>query len=180
MRGQYQEYEGEIGGRSDTETYVALKLGIENWRWAGVPFYVRTGKKLAMRASEIVITFKRKPHDIFANGKQTNAKDDLPNRLVIRLQPQEGLRLQLISKEPGPGGMRLFPSELNLSFDNTFEARLPDAYERLLMDTARGNQTLFMRHDEVLAAWAFVDPRYRARSPDAAKLVSCGHFWPRR
>ena len=74
MRGQYQEYEGEIGGRSDTETYVALKLGIENWRWAGVPFYVRTGKKLAMRASEIVITFKKKPHDIFANSKGKGIK----------------------------------------------------------------------------------------------------------
>jgi glucose-6-phosphate 1-dehydrogenase len=178
MRGQYQEYEGEIGGRSDTETYVALKLGIENWRWAGVPFYVRTGKKLAMRASEIVITFKRKPHDIFANGKQANAKDDLPNRLVIRLQPQEGLRLQLISKEPGPGGMRLFPSELNLSFDNTFEARLPDAYERLLMDTARGNQTLFMRHDEVLAAWAFVDPVIALARQTPPSLYRAGTFGP--
>ena len=86
---------------------------------------------------------------------------DRPNRLIIRLQPAEGVKLQLISKEPGPGGMRLFPAELNLSFDDTFGGRLPDAYERLLMDTARGNQTLFMRHDEVLAAWAFIDPILR-------------------
>ena len=157
---------------------MGLRLGIENWRWAGVPFYVRTGKKLAMRASEIVITFKRKPHDIFADQKSRTDKDDLPNRLVIRLQPQEGLRLQLISKEPGPGGMRLFPSELNLSFDNTFGARLPDAYERLLMDTARGNQTLFMRHDEVLAAWAFVDPVIEMAKKTPPSLYRAGTFGP--
>ena len=178
MRGQYQEYEGEIEGRSDTETYVALKLGIENWRWAGVPFYVRTGKKLAMRASEIIITFKEKPHDIFANGRTSEPKENMPNRLVIRLQPQEGVRLQLISKEPGPGGMRLFPSELNLSFDNTFDARLPDAYERLLMDTARGNQTLFMRHDEVLAAWSFIDPVIKLASQTPPSLYRSGTFGP--
>ena len=179
MRGQYQEYEGEIGERSDTETYVALKLGIENWRWAGVPFYVRTGKKLAMRASEIIITFKEKPHDIFANGRDAEPKENMPNRLVIRLQPQEGVRLQLISKEPGPGGMRLFPSELNLSFDNTFDARLPDAYERLLMDTARGNQTLFMRHDEVLAAWSFIDPVIKLASQTPPSLYRSGTFGPK-
>ena len=178
IRGQYQEYEGELGKRSDTETFVGLRLGIENWRRAGVPFYVRTGKKLAMRASEIVITFKRKPHDIFADQKSRTDKDDLPNRLVIRLQPQEGLRLQLISKEPGPGGMRLFPSELNLSFDNTFGARLPDAYERLLMDTARGNQTLFMRHDEVLAAWAFIDPVIEMAKKTPPSLYRTGTFGP--
>ena len=144
MRGQYQDYEAELGKSSNTETYVALKLAVDNWRWAGTPFYVRTGKKLATRASEIVITFKSKPHDIFANGRSPADQDDLPNRLIIRLQPAEGVKLQLISKEPGPGGMRLFPAELNLSFDDTFGGRLPDAYERLLMDTARGNQTLFM------------------------------------
>ena len=131
--GQYQEYAGELGQDSDTETYVAMKLAIDNWRWAGVPFFVRTGKKLSHRASEIVITFKQRPHDIFRrNGN--DAIDSQPNRLIIRLQPSEGLRLQLISKQPGPGGMRLFPSELNLSFDDTFNERLPDAYERLLMD----------------------------------------------
>ncbi len=178
MRGQYQDYEGELGARSDTETFVALRLGIENWRWAGVPFYVRTGKKMAVRASEIVITFKRKPHDIFAGPQLRRPADDLPNRLIIRLQPQEGLRLQLISKEPGPGGMRLFPSELNLSFDDTFDSRLPDAYERLLMDTARGNQTLFMRHDEVLAAWSFIDPVIKLAQKTPPVLYRAGSFGP--
>ncbi|MDA1237543.1 MAG: glucose-6-phosphate dehydrogenase, partial [Proteobacteria bacterium] len=130
---------------------------IDNWRWAGVPFYIRTGKKLTQRASEIIITFKDRLHDIFTKSGDIPSPTQ-PNRLVIRLQPSEGLRLQLVSKQPGPGGMRLFPSELNLNFDEAFNERLPDAYERLLMDTARGNQTLFMRLDEVLAAWDFIDP----------------------
>jgi len=178
VTGQYQDYEHELDGLSQTETYVALRMGIENWRWAGVPFYIRTGKKLSLRASEIVITFKPKPHDIFKKAGAPAGEDDLPNRLVIRLQPQEGLKLQLISKAPGPGGMRLFPSELNLSFNDTFSARLPDAYERLLMDTARGNQTLFMRHDEVLAAWAFIDPVISLASELAPSLYRQGTFGP--
>lgn len=155
--GQYEDYTEELGTSSNTETYVAMKLAVDNWRWAGVPFYIRTGKKLQQRASEIIITFKDRPHDIFSSSGDRKILGQ-PNRLIIRLQPSEGLRLQMTSKQPGPGGMRLFPSDLNLSFDETFEERLPDAYERLLMDTARGNQTLFMRVDEVLAAWAFIDP----------------------
>ncbi len=156
--GQYQDYPNEVGVKSSTETYVALKVLIDNWRWAGVPFYIRTGKKLKIRASEIVITFKNRPHDIFTSDSVTNQGVEIPNRLIIRVQPHEGLRLLLTSKEPGPGGMRLFPSELNLSFGETFNQRLPEAYERLLMDIARGNQTLFTRLDEVLAAWDFIDP----------------------
>ena len=156
--GQYQDYPHEVGATTSTETYVALKVLIDNWRWAGVPFYIRTGKKLKTRASEIVITFKGRPHDIFNSGGIIYQEAEIPNRLIIRVQPNEGLRLLLTSKEPGPGGMRLFPSELNLSFGETFNERLPEAYERLLMDTARGNQTLFMRFDEVLAAWEFIDP----------------------
>ncbi len=178
VRGQYQDYETELGKPSDTETYVAMKLWVDNWRWAGVPFYIRTGKKLAMRASEIVITFKSKPHDIFSKSRAGSSDDALPNKLIIRLQPAEGVRLQLISKEPGPGGMRLFPSELNLSFDDTFGGRLPDAYERLLMDTARGNQTLFMRHDEVLAAWAFIDPVLEQAAGHTPHLYKAGTFGP--
>ena len=175
--GQYQEYANELSRPSNTETYVAMKLAIDNWRWAGVPFYIRTGKQLARRASEIVITFKQRPHDIFQrNGG--GAIESPPNRLIIRLQPREGLRLQLISKEPGPGGMRLFPSELNLSFGETFEARLPDAYERLLMDTARGNQTLFMRRDEVFAAWDLIDPVIDIIKDRAPELYRSGTMGP--
>ena len=171
-----QSYQSQLGDVSKTETFVALKLFIENWRWAGVPFYIRTGKRLKERASEIVITFKKRTHDIFANGKSQS--DNHPNRLIIRLQPQEGLKLQLISKQPGPGGMRLFPAELNLSFDETFEQRLPDAYERLLMDVARGNQTLFMRHDEVMAAWKFIDPIIAAAAKKEPHIYTSGSFGP--
>ena len=173
---QVQSYQSQLGEASKTETFVALKLFIENWRWAGVPFYIRTGKRLKERASEIVITFKKRTHDIFANGKSQS--DNHPNRLIIRLQPQEGLKLQLISKQPGPGGMRLFPAELNLSFDETFEQRLPDAYERLLMDVARGNQTLFMRHDEVMAAWKFIDPVIAAAAKKEPHIYPSGSFGP--
>ena len=188
--GQYQDYPHEVGATTSTETYVALKLLIDNWRWAGVPFYIRTGKKLKTRASEIVITFKGRPHDIFNSGGIIDQEAEIPNRLIIRVQPNEGLRLLLTSKEPGPGGMRLFPSELNLSFGETFNERLPEAYERLLMDIARGNQTLFMRFDEVLAAWEFIDPLvdmatkhipliYRSGSmgPNDALLIKDARHW---
>jgi len=174
--GQYENYTQELNAQSNTETYVAMRVNIDNWRWAGVPFYIRTGKKLGLRASEIVITFKNRPHDIFSEQGE-NANDEFPNRLVIRVQPHEGLRLHLTSKKPGPGGMRLFPSELNLSFDETFAERLPDAYERLLMDIARGNQTLFMRSDEVLAAWDYIDPvieKVRKKSPEIYSADSMG------
>jgi glucose-6-phosphate 1-dehydrogenase len=175
--GQYQSYENELGKVSSTETFISLKVDIDNWRWAGVPFYVRTGKKLSTRASEIVITFKKKPHDIFSKIKE-GKEEDAPNRLIIRVQPQEGLKLKLTSKAPGPGGMRFFPSELNLSFGETFSDRLPDAYERLLMDVARGNQTLFMRLDEVLAAWDYIDPILEKAALDRPQLYREGTMGP--
>ena len=128
---------------------------IDNWRWAGVPFFLRTGKRLKTRASEIVITFKPIQHFIFDKTEKNNT---LPNQLIIRLQPDEGLKILLMSKEPGPGGIRISPSYLNLSFSDTFKNKIPDAYERLLMDVVRGNQTLFMRKDEVEAAWSWIDP----------------------
>ena len=173
---QTASYAQELGQKSNTDTFVALKLYIENWRWAGVPFYIRTGKRMAVRASEIIVTFKKRSHDIFAGAN--GAENNQANRLVIRLQPQEGLQLQLISKQPGPGGMRLFPSQLNLSFDDTFKTRLPDAYERLLMDVARGNQTLFMRHDEVMAAWDFIDPIISAAHSIAPEIYESGSYGP--
>ena len=139
---------------SDTETFVALKLGVANWRWAGVPFYLRTGKRLPQRVSEIVVGFRRVPHAIFDAGA-----DGIPaNRLVIRVQPDEGIKLWLMIKEPGPGGMRLQHVPLDMSFAKTFATPTPEAYERLLMDALRGNAALFMRRDEVEAAWKFIDP----------------------
>ncbi|MGH3648510.1 MAG: glucose-6-phosphate dehydrogenase [Micromonosporaceae bacterium] len=148
-------YRDELdGAASATETYVALKVGVQNWRWAGVPFYLRTGKRLDLHASEIVVQFRPVPHSIFPGISGGVA----PNRLVLRLQPDEGVRLHLVTKEPGPRGVRLRPVPLNLSFAETFKSRLPDAYERLLMDVVRGNPTLFMRRDEVEAAWSWVEP----------------------
>ncbi|RJG46381.1 glucose-6-phosphate dehydrogenase [Mesorhizobium sp. DCY119] len=165
VRGQYRAgasatgpvkgYVEELGnGESDTETFVAIKAEIANWRWAGVPFYLRTGKRLASRVSEIVIEFKPIPHSIF----EESAGNVIANQLVIRLQPDDGVKQWIMIKDPGPGGMRLRNVALDMSFAESFQERNPDAYERLLMDVIRGNQTLFMRRDEVEAAWKWIDP----------------------
>ena len=149
-------YKKDVKNNSSlTETFIALKLYIENWRWAGVPFYLRTGKRLKKQNSEIVITFKSLPHFIFDKNVSGEIK---ANQLIITLQPDEGLKVLLMTKEPGPGGLRLNPSYLNLSFANSYKKRIPNAYERLLMDVVRGNQTLFMSRNEVEAAWKWVDP----------------------
>ncbi|WP_034268613.1 glucose-6-phosphate dehydrogenase [Haloechinothrix halophila] len=166
VRGQYAPglvdgepvagYLDELDGKpSTTETFVALKAEVGNWRWAGVPFYLRTGKRLERRASEVVVQFRPVAHSIFPG-----IADEFiaPNRLVIRLQPDEAVRLHLVTKEPGPGGVRLRQVPLNLSFAETFDSRLPDAYERLLGDVVRGDPTLFMRRDEVEAAWQWTEP----------------------
>ncbi|MEN5277363.1 glucose-6-phosphate dehydrogenase [Brucella sp. TWI432] len=165
VRGQYRAgasaggpvkgYLEDLGSDdSNTETFVALKAEINNWRWAGVPFYMRTGKRLASRVSEIVVTFKPIPYSIFGE----HAGKVVANQLVIRLQPDEGVKQWLMIKDPGPGGMRLRHVPLDMSFAESFNERNPDAYERLIMDVVRGNQTLFMRRDEVEAAWRWVDP----------------------
>lgn len=165
VRGQYKAgasdggavkgYLDDLGnGESNTETFVAIKAEINNWRWAGVPFYLRTGKRLSERMSEIVVTFRPIPHSIFAGA----AGNIVQNQLVMRLQPNEGVKQWLMIKDPGPGGMRLRHVPLDMSFAESFRVRNPDAYERLLMDVIRGNQTLFMRRDEVEAAWKWVDP----------------------
>ena len=139
---------------SNTETFVAVKAEIANWRWSGVPFYLRTGKRLAERVSEIVVAFKPVPHSIFTASAGPLAQ----NRLVLRLQPDEGVKLWLTIKHPGPGGLRLRHVPLDMSFAEAFGVQQPDAYERLLLDVVRGNPTLFMRRDEVEAAWRWADP----------------------
>ena len=161
VRGQYQAVEGIPGypddlGRdtaSDTETFVALKVQIDNWRWAGVPFYLRTGKRLPERACEIAVHFQPVPHSIFAMQHRSG----MANRLVFRLQPDEGIYLSLCEKQAG-AGMTVKSSELGLNPDAQERQRVPDAYERLLSDVIRGNQTLFLRDDELIAAWEWVDP----------------------
>jgi glucose-6-phosphate 1-dehydrogenase len=148
----YQEELNHNGSR--TETFCVIKAEVANWRWAGVPFYLRSGKRLPGRLSEIVIQFRAIPHSIFP----ATAGSIQPNRLIARLQPDDGIRLELMAKDPGPGGMRLRPAPLNISFADAFKVRYPDAYERLIMDVVRGNATLFMRRDEVEAAWRWVEP----------------------
>ncbi len=155
VKGYLEELEG---GVSNTETFVAIKAEIGNWRWAGVPFYIRTGKRMASRVSEIVITFKPIPHSIF----EPAAGRIEANQLIIRLQPDEGVKQWLMIKDPGPGGMRLRNVSLDMTFAQAFDARNADAYERLLLDVIRSNQTLFMRRDEVEAAWHWVDPILKA------------------
>ena len=187
VRGQYRAgasgdaavkgYLEELGNPdSKTETFVAIKAEIASWRWNHVPFYLRTGKRLAQRESEIMVEFKPVPFNVFSKS----AGPLQPNRLVIRLQPDEGVKLWLSIKEPGPGGMRLRNVPLDMSFAEAFSTRQPEAYERLLMDVVRGNQTLFMRRDEVDAAWKFVDPilDHWKESTDTPKPYTSGTWGP--
>jgi glucose-6-phosphate 1-dehydrogenase len=172
----YQEELPEDKKGSRTETFVALKAEVENWRWAGVPFYFRTGKRMATRVSEICIQFKPIPHSIFDHAEGAARA----NKLIIRLQPDEGVKLMMMIKDPGPGGMRLREVPLNLSFAQTFTERTPEAYERLLLDVIRGNQTLFMRRDELEAAWKWVDPIREAwdRSTEPPQSYVAGTWGP--
>ncbi|MFT6010297.1 MAG: glucose-6-phosphate 1-dehydrogenase [Candidatus Azotimanducaceae bacterium] len=146
-------YAQQISTPTTTETFVALKVEVDNWRWSGVPFYIRSGKRLAKKHSEIVIQFKSVPHAIFKDASY----DTVPNRLSIMLQPDEGVKLTIMAKEPGPGGFDLKPVSLDLSFEETFGVRYPDAYERLLIEVLRGNPALFMRRDEIETAWRWID-----------------------
>lgn len=179
VRGQYSAgavggdtvsgYSEELGDRSsNTETFVALKLEIDNWRWSGVPFYLRTGKRLKGKHSEIVVQFHDVPHSIFPEQKYNVS----PNRLSLRLQPDEGVQLSLMAKEPGPGGFDLRPVSLDLSFQETFGVRYHDAYERLLMEVLRGNPALFMRRDEVELAWHWIDEIIAGWSASKQKIES--------
>ncbi|KTD21119.1 glucose-6-phosphate dehydrogenase [Legionella londiniensis] len=142
-------------GSSLTETFVALKVDIDNWRWSGVPFYLRTGKRMPRKLSEVVICFKHQPLNIFYKAY----KQLPPNKLIIRLQPDEGVEVQIMNKIPGlDEAMRIRQTKLDLSFDTTFKSqRIADAYERLLLEAMLGNQYLFVRRDEVEQAWTWVD-----------------------
>jgi glucose-6-phosphate 1-dehydrogenase len=162
VRGQYSAQDGSDGyldhvgnSRSTTESYIAMKVNIGNWRWAGTPFYLRTGKKLRARTSEIAVVFRDPPHMIFPDVAERRG-----NAMIIRLQPDEGITLRNTIKEPGPGGFRLAEVNLDMTFADLIEehSEPQEAYERLIMDVIRGDQTLFMRGDEVEAAWAWADP----------------------
>jgi len=163
VRGQYRKgftengavpgYSEETGGgNSDTETFVALAAHIDNWRWAGVPFFLRTGKRLPTRTTQIVVQFKPVPHSIFHHS------DNVPNRLIIRLQPQEEIALQIMNKTPELEAVRLKPVTLDLNLSDAFRTtRRRIAYERLIFDALKGSTFLFVRRDEVEAAWRWID-----------------------
>ena len=167
VRGQYTDghlngnsvpgYLNEEGANihSNTETFVAIKAEIDNWRWSGVPFYLRTGKRMPGKQSEVVVHFKKQPHNIFEESYS-----DLPaNKLTIRLQPDEGVELQMMNKIPGIASqMHIHENKLDLSFTKTYNnERVVDAYERLMLEIINANQSLFVRRDEVEAAWTWAD-----------------------
>jgi glucose-6-phosphate 1-dehydrogenase len=139
---------------STTETFVALRLFIDNWRWAGVPFYLRTGKRLPKRGSEVAIQFKEVPQILFNDRPEVPLE---PTVLSLRIQPEEGMSLRLASKLPGPR-VRIYPVKMEFNYSASFGETTPEAYERLILDVMAGDATLFMRRDAVEAAWAFVMP----------------------
>ncbi len=147
--------EDDAHSESSTETFVALRVDIDNWRWADVPFYLRTAKRMPTKLSEVVIVFKQLPHNIFGKSNRKLS----PNKLIIRLQPHEGVEIMMLNKIPGIGeGLKLQQTMLDLSFSEVFKVeRIADAYERLLLEAMRGNQALFISRDEVEQAWKWID-----------------------
>ncbi len=190
VRGQYTAgfmkggpvpgYNQEEGAQheSSTETFVALRVDIDNWRWADVPFYLRTGKRMPTKLSEVVIVFKKLPHNIFTGNRK-----NLPaNKLIIRLQPHEGIEIMMLNKVPGIAkNVRLQRSMLDLSFSEAFKVeRIPDAYERLILETMRGNQALFVSREEVEEAWRWIDSIQNAwaEQAEAPKPYPAGSWGP--
>lgn len=169
-------YRDELGDTSLTETFVGLKVEIDNWRWSSVPFYLRTGKRLPAKHSEILIQFKALPHTIF--GAENTMQ---PNQLSIMLQPNEGVKLTIMAKKPGPGPFTLQPVSLDLSFEDTFGALYNDAYERLVIEVLRGNPALFMRRDEIESAWRWIDDILEAwqKSDQPMERYAAGTWGPR-
>jgi len=147
--------EKNIASDSATETFAAIKLFIDNWRWAGVPFYLIAGKRMPERLTEVIVTFKPAPHMIF--NSLCNMSEPVSNRLVIRVQPDEGISLKIFCKRPG-FETELQPVSMNFNYSGSFEASLPEAYERLILDALNGDATLFMRSDEIEAAWNYITP----------------------
>jgi glucose-6-phosphate 1-dehydrogenase len=160
IRAQYQGYrqEKDVAADSDTATFAAVKLHIDNWRWQGVPFYLRSGKAMDCRTTQIVIQFRQPPHLLFDTAR--HRRHDA-NRLVIHIQPAEGMQLHFQTKVPD-AGMEMRLTDLDFRFDERFDRALPEAYERLLLDVLAGDASLFARSDEVELAWGIIDPIQRA------------------
>jgi glucose-6-phosphate 1-dehydrogenase len=153
----YLQEEG-VNSDSSTETYLAMKFFVDNWRWAGVPFYMRSGKRMGRRITEIAIQFKLPPLQLFSDN---TARAIEPNTLVLNIQPEEGISLKFGSKEPG-SGENVQPVNMDFKYGSAFKAPAPDAYERLILDALLGDSTLFTRSDEVEAQWALIDPVIQA------------------
>jgi glucose-6-phosphate 1-dehydrogenase len=184
----YLDEEG-VPDDSDTETYVALRLEVDNWRWAGVPIYLRTGKRLARKVTEIAVTLKPVPHLAFQAQGSVGVQ---PNQIVLTVQPNEGVSISLGAKIPGTR-MRIRPVNMEFLYGTSFLSQSPEAYERLIMDAMRGDATLFTRNDEVEAQWRIIDPileswekgesplcEYAAGTPgpeDAERILMPGHRW---
>jgi glucose-6-phosphate 1-dehydrogenase len=149
----YREETG-VDPRSKTETYAALRLDVDNWRWAGVPFYVRTGKRLPRRLTEVVLQFQRPPHLPIRADQVSELK---PDALILRIQPDEGITLRFGAKVPGHS-FQVRSASMEFSYQETFKEESPEAYERLLLDALIGDPTLFIRSDEVEHSWRIVDP----------------------
>ena len=162
----YRE-EPDVAPDSRTETYVAMRLSVDNWRWAGVPFYVRTGKRLPKRYTEVAIEFHDVPHLPFGSKE---ARGLGPNALVLRIQPDEGITLRFGAKVPGQA-FQVRTVSMDFSYGAAFLEETPEAYERLLLDAMVGDPTLFIRTDEVEQAWRIVDPILEAWSEDAEPLA---------
>src|SRR5207253_9443037 len=161
---------------STTETFAALRLEVDNWRWAGVPFYVRTGKRLARKITEIAVTLKPVPHLAFSQDGSLGVR---PNQLVLTLQPNEGVSLALSAKIPGTR-MRIRPVNMEFLYGTSFLSQSPEAYERLITDAMRGDATLFTRNDEVEAQWRICDPIVAAweRTPGPLPRYEAGSQGP--
>ncbi len=175
--------EENIPPSSRRETYVALECRIDNWRWAGVPFYLRTGKRMAERVTEIVVQFKHPPLNLFStiecDGSMCQVVEARPNRLVFRIQPEESISLRFSAKRPGMQ-YQVQPVDMNFHYHESFDIAVPEAYERLLLDVMRGDSTLFTRSDELEAAWKFVDPLLNAweNPKHQPQLYSAGSWGP--
>jgi glucose-6-phosphate 1-dehydrogenase len=170
----YRQEQG-VNPKSRTETFVAMQVLIDNWRWAGVPFYLRTGKRLAKRSTEITIQFKKAPHIVFRD------REIDPNRLVLNIQPDEGISISFGAKRPGPE-MSIGNVNMNFSYKEGFGDGAHSAYATLISDCVRGDATLFDRGDSVEAAWALVDPIldvWSAAKTAALPQYSAGSWGPR-
>ncbi|MEX2961221.1 glucose-6-phosphate dehydrogenase [Microbulbifer sp. TYP-18] len=161
---------------SGTETFVAIRAHIDNWRWAGVPFYLRTGKRMEKRCAEIVIQYKKVSHRVYPQS----AGEVIPNRLVIRLQPEESIKLVLMAKKMDSLSMELQPVELNLTLSDTYDSFRSDAYKRLMLDAAANNSALFIHREEVAAAWAWIDPivEHWRETQNQPQLYRAGSWGP--